>query len=88
MKVQIETSQSVPGVVCGNEMKSGDYGIVLSDDAREGAGVGHIVYCHSVGDTYHRILDLTSPPVFWATGKDLKVQLVDLAERITITRTE
>ena len=83
METRIEMGESTPGVVRGDDMKAGDFGVIV--DANTINCLDHYVYRHTDDG---RVLDLSDVPTSWERPTALRVRLLPLSESITITRTE
>ncbi len=83
METRIEMGESTPGVVRGDNMKAGDFGVIV--DANTSDCLDHYVYRHTDDG---RILDLSDVPTSWERPTALSVRLLPIGESITITRTE
>ncbi len=84
MKTKIETSGG-KGVISGEEMESGDFGVVVSDGCD--TCMGHLVWCRGYPPT-RVIVDCIDSGVCWVYGDTITVRLIAVGETITITRTE
>ena len=83
MEVRIEIVKPASGIVRGDKMKAGDYGVII--DANTSDCLDHYVYRHADEDP---VLDLSDLPTSWENPTALSVRLLPVGESITITRTE
>ena len=84
METRIEMGEPELGVVRGDNMKAGDFGVIIAVNTNTNC-LDHYVYRHTDDG---RVLDLSDVPTSWERPTALSVRLLPLSESITITRTE
>ncbi len=91
MKTEITTSPTSSGIVNASQMQAGYYGTVVNDGG-DGSGNGHRVYYHESEGAPHMLIDLNDWGEYWSDDEadfsEIIVQLLQVGESITITRTE